>query len=609
MVSMRVKCWLGNIFWPGKQITCFLTIVICFILVEKLPGQTYFKSIGTAASSYNMKVLHFPNGDILLGDSDLQGLGDNESGKVILTRLDNCGNLVWSNSYEREDEYLEFKDFAIDHENQIYVFGSAFRGFDELVFLLKVSGDGTLVKFSLFETETVDRFSYSIDLTDDRLMVYGLLLDFNTKKEGFVALFDLGFNFQWGRKFTPFESTGDATFSKDRGTMCWSGSFFYKLDQNGEIEWALDGSVEGESILTLSGPVELEGGHVFQGYQNDASFFYMINNEGVLQWQSASIPSKKQAAHLLPLSNNQIMVTYTATDGNEQKLCRLLLDHHGQISDQQRLSVAAKYQPESISQSIGFGHHVILVNGVLRPDYSLDVEDFLLQFETDMPHTNCLDWEPISDQIRTSYTLNFNAIDTPAVSTLLTLESATKTGVNSWQMAGFTDQCDESLEPSITSFDSLIPCGETWEVVLPSADFQWVDMPDAPPVRILDQTGVYEASNRDCIDPMVYEYTMTQPDCECNLYLANAFTPNNDGINDFLSLQGTCHLTGARILIFDRWGNTVFESTNPETAWSGDFKGQKLPSGVYVAQISYTKANQSGALEEGKIMQDVLLIR
>lgn len=67
------------------------------------------------------------------------------------------------------------------------------------------------------------------------------------------------------------------------------------------------------------------------------------------------------------------------------------------------------------------------------------------------------------------------------------------------------------------------------------------------------------------------------------LYVPSAFTPNGDGINDgFLVV-----VSGARdfeLQIFNRWGDKVFESTDPTQAWMGDDRGRGsyfVPDGVY----------------------------
>lgn len=71
-----------------------------------------------------------------------------------------------------------------------------------------------------------------------------------------------------------------------------------------------------------------------------------------------------------------------------------------------------------------------------------------------------------------------------------------------------------------------------------------------------------------------------------NILLPNAFTPNGDGHNDtFKVLDGV--FLEFQMLIFNRWGNILFSSTNPQTGWNGTFNGQPSDVGTYVYQISF----------------------
>lgn len=69
------------------------------------------------------------------------------------------------------------------------------------------------------------------------------------------------------------------------------------------------------------------------------------------------------------------------------------------------------------------------------------------------------------------------------------------------------------------------------------------------------------------------------------LNVPNAFTPNGDGVNDYFKV-GTVFLKDLQIVIFDRWGNQVFESFNPDFRWDGTMGGTPLPEGVYVYNIT-----------------------
>lgn len=78
---------------------------------------------------------------------------------------------------------------------------------------------------------------------------------------------------------------------------------------------------------------------------------------------------------------------------------------------------------------------------------------------------------------------------------------------------------------------------------------------------------------------------------EVRYYLPNAFTPNDDTIND--EFNGVGFYRGMRdykFTVFNRWGELVFESTNPNIGWNGrKFNGGgKMPMGVYICHVTYT---------------------
>ncbi len=63
---------------------------------------------------------------------------------------------------------------------------------------------------------------------------------------------------------------------------------------------------------------------------------------------------------------------------------------------------------------------------------------------------------------------------------------------------------------------------------------------------------------------------------------ANAFSPNADGFNDEFVIRYTGPATVDRVRIFNRWGELLFETEDPEVRWNGVFRGKLLDPGVYV---------------------------
>lgn len=66
------------------------------------------------------------------------------------------------------------------------------------------------------------------------------------------------------------------------------------------------------------------------------------------------------------------------------------------------------------------------------------------------------------------------------------------------------------------------------------------------------------------------------------VYVPTAFTPNNDGLNDVLVIEGNS-VRKIQMLIYDRWGALVFEINSLDQHWGGNKQGEEyyLPAGVY----------------------------
>jgi gliding motility-associated-like protein len=66
----------------------------------------------------------------------------------------------------------------------------------------------------------------------------------------------------------------------------------------------------------------------------------------------------------------------------------------------------------------------------------------------------------------------------------------------------------------------------------------------------------------------------------------NAFTPNGDGLNDCFGIKGWSDATDVRFIIWNRFGEKVFETNNINDCWDGRFKGNPADVGNYVYYIS-----------------------
>lgn len=68
-------------------------------------------------------------------------------------------------------------------------------------------------------------------------------------------------------------------------------------------------------------------------------------------------------------------------------------------------------------------------------------------------------------------------------------------------------------------------------------------------------------------------------------FVPNVFSPNGDGVNDFVNLHNACISTYV-LQIFDRWGEKVFETSDPNNSWDGTFRAKPMDTGVFIYQAT-----------------------
>lgn len=91
----------------------------------------------------------------------------------------------------------------------------------------------------------------------------------------------------------------------------------------------------------------------------------------------------------------------------------------------------------------------------------------------------------------------------------------------------------------------------------------------------------------------------------CGIYIPNTFTPNKDGLNDLFKPTINLAFQKYRFIIFNRYGEKVFETNEYGRGWDGTYKRKNQPTGSYVYGITFTHASGWKSENNGT----VLLIR
>ena len=131
--------------------------------------------------------------------------------------------------------------------------------------------------------------------------------------------------------------------------------------------------------------------------------------------------------------------------------------------------------------------------------------------------------------------------------------------------------------------------------------------PEASPVNTTTYTvTVFDENGCPASDDVTVTVTKNRP-----LYVPNGFSPNDDGVNDgFTIFAGPGVREIQELLIFNRWGGLVFESSNfqpnePALGWDGIFKDEPAQIGVYAYYAKVAFIDDVVILVEG----DVQLVR
>ena len=87
--------------------------------------------------------------------------------------------------------------------------------------------------------------------------------------------------------------------------------------------------------------------------------------------------------------------------------------------------------------------------------------------------------------------------------------------------------------------------------------------------------------------------------CPQTVFIPNAFTPNKNNVNDIFKPSISQPLAFYRLQIFNRYGQTIFETSNQQNGWDGTFKGSRQPMGGYIYQCSYRFAGGTQKMAKG----------
>lgn len=133
------------------------------------------------------------------------------------------------------------------------------------------------------------------------------------------------------------------------------------------------------------------------------------------------------------------------------------------------------------------------------------------------------------------------------------------------------------------------------------AAYAWQDGSTNPTFTVTS-TGTYSVTVTDQDGCTASAHVDIIVDCK-GIYFPSAFTPNTDAINPtFGALGDIGSLTKYTLSVYNRYGQLIFNSTNPFVKWDGTFKGAPQGSGAYPWMVTYVQGNKGAVFQKGTVM-------
>jgi gliding motility-associated-like protein len=142
--------------------------------------------------------------------------------------------------------------------------------------------------------------------------------------------------------------------------------------------------------------------------------------------------------------------------------------------------------------------------------------------------------------------------------------------------------------------------------IVPGNVTEWTDYQVVTPSTDTLVYRIVAVEDSAVADTSTSNYATVIP--ESSLFIANAFTPNGDGINDGFGARAIFVVNHTLIPrkaftlnIYNRWGQLVFITCDPDAEWDGTCMGQPCPDGVYAFLVKGVGYDGKLYVEEGSV--------
>lgn len=157
----------------------------------------------------------------------------------------------------------------------------------------------------------------------------------------------------------------------------------------------------------------------------------------------------------------------------------------------------------------------------------------------------------------------------------------------------------ESVWPFLQP-DTSLCASETIVLVSPLANTIW-NGKIATQTLTVTESGIYTAVATDANGCPARDSVLVSTCCaEAGIFVPNVFSPNGDGHNEVFRAFHNDICIEFTLSVYDRWGELIWQGTEPEAVWDGKFRGKSAPTGVYVWVLEIREGRKT-ELKKGNV--------
>jgi gliding motility-associated-like protein len=522
----------------------------------------------------------------------------------VITRLNNTGDILWSKNIEDTFYHHYGYTLNVDHHGNFVLWANVCHRNISHYFnmIAKVSGNGSLMWTKFYDHGGT--WGGAIVTSDHGILARTgsnyIKTDFNGNVEWSVQLLTSSYNY-----FAPVEVSDGYIMSG------WSNSTsqqieYYKIDKSGNQMWG------GTKITNFAGPPphleKLSNGNLMGVFRVMGGVITCIVEfdkdlnvvkQGNINYHLSGMNLYGRDICILSdgtpviagLTNGWPSVFYAKLDDELNIECDTVQDIIEITTD----TYAHSFIPTnvstspfvSINQSYSFDTLNLTNNTLCKTPKFLELGNDTLYCQNE---TVIL--ENKTGSIFASYEWS-----TGETSKSITIDKPGKYWVqvsDNCEENSLTDTIEISFKPvaTIELGNDYVKCEKDFSIAkgpaCSSCTYTWSTGSNADSIVIHDPgtywlqvENVFGCVSKDTV--MVNEFN-----CECDFYVPNSFTPNDDGKNESFHPVYYCDVKEYSILLFNRWGQMIYSSDQIESSWNGKVKDRNAPEGIYLYVINYT---------------------